>query len=95
MCDSQYLADYYRKADVVLATRVCDDSLALEAREFVACQVEERGVLVLSALAGSSEAMPEALLVNPYNIKETATEGLYRALTMPEDERRMRMTNLR
>jgi trehalose-6-phosphate synthase len=38
--------------------------------------------------------MPEALLVNPYDIDETA-EALHRALSMPREERAQRMGALR
>jgi trehalose-6-phosphate synthase len=51
-------------------------------------------VLVLSMMAGAAETMPEAVLVNPYNVEGTA-EALHRALTMPEPERRERLDALR
>ena len=39
-------------------------------------------------------AVPEALIVNPYHVEETA-DALHRALTMPAAEQRERMRNLR
>src|SRR4030095_16676815 len=63
-------------------------------KEYVACQVGDPGVLVLSRFAGASETMREALLVNPYNIDSTA-QALHRALVMDESERRSRMAALR
>jgi trehalose-6-phosphate synthase len=45
-------------------------------------------------MAGAAETMAEALLVNPYNIEDTA-EKLHRALTMEVNERASRMKALR
>ena len=66
----------------------------LVAKEYVASQVKDPGVLILSRLAGAAETMREALLVNPYNVDGTA-EALHRAITMEEPERRSRMEALR
>jgi len=51
-------------------------------------------VLVLSELAGAADELQEALLVNPFDLDAVA-DALNRALTMPEDERRARMSALR
>lgn len=66
----------------------------LVAKEFVACRVEEPGVLILSPFAGAGEMMQEALQVNPYEIGKLA-KVLHRALTMPREEREVRMNALR
>jgi trehalose 6-phosphate synthase/phosphatase len=87
------LTAIYRDADVALITPL-RDGMNLVAKEFVASQVEDPGVLVLSRLAGAAETMREVLLVNPYDVDETA-EAIHRALTMDEDERRSRMNALR
>jgi trehalose 6-phosphate synthase/phosphatase len=87
------LSALYRDADVALITPL-RDGMNLVAKEFVACQVEDPGVLVLSRLAGAADTMREALLVNPYDVDGTA-EAIHRALGMDEDERRSRMAALR
>jgi trehalose 6-phosphate synthase/phosphatase len=87
------LAGIYRDADVALVTPL-RDGMNLVAKEYVASQLDDPGVLVLSSLAGAAETMREALLVNPYNLDGTA-EAIHRALTMDEDERRSRMAALR
>jgi len=87
------LASLYRNADVALVTPV-RDGMNLVAKEFVASQIDEPGVLVLSRLAGAAETMREALLVNPANIDGVA-DSLHRALLMEEPERRSRMVALR
>ncbi|NRA00262.1 MAG: bifunctional alpha,alpha-trehalose-phosphate synthase (UDP-forming)/trehalose-phosphatase [Myxococcales bacterium] len=87
------LAALYRDAHVALITPI-RDGMNLVAKEFVACQVGDPGVLILSRLAGAADTMREALLVNPYDIEGSA-DALHRALTMEEEERRSRMTALR
>lgn len=91
--NQEHLVQLYRDADVGLVTPL-RDGMNLVAKEYVACQVDQPGVLVLSRFAGASETMGEALLVNPYNIDGTA-EALHRALTMDESERRSRLAALR
>jgi trehalose 6-phosphate synthase len=62
----------------------------LIAKEYVAAQdAADPGVLILSQFAGAAEEMSEALIVNPYNIEETA-EALRSALQMDVTERRAR-----
>jgi trehalose 6-phosphate synthase/phosphatase len=87
------LASIYRDADVALVTPL-RDGMNLVAKEYVASQVDDPGVLVLSSLAGAAETMREALLVNPYDLDRTA-ETIHRALTMGSTERRSRMAALR
>ncbi|GIW39641.1 MAG: bifunctional alpha,alpha-trehalose-phosphate synthase (UDP-forming)/trehalose-phosphatase [Candidatus Binatia bacterium] len=87
------LAGLYRDADVALVTPL-RDGMNLVAKEYVACQVADPGVLVLSRMTGAAETMHEALPVNPYNIDGTA-EAIHRALAMGEAERRERLAALR
>lgn len=88
------LAAYYREADVALVTPL-RDGMNLVAKEFVACQINSPpGVLIVSPFAGAGEMMHEALLSNPYEIGGAA-DVIHRALTMPEDERILRMSRLR
>jgi len=91
--DQKRLCAIYRDADVALVTPL-RDGMNLVAKEYVACQVADPGVLVLSKLAGSAQTMREALRVNPYDIDGTA-EAIHRALEMDEAERRSRIVALR
>jgi trehalose 6-phosphate synthase/phosphatase len=86
------LSALYRDARVALVTPL-RDGMNLVAKEFVASQTDDPGVLVLSRLAGAAETMLEALLVNPYNLDSVA-EALHTALTMPRDQRETRMRAL-
>ncbi len=87
------LVAMYRHADVALVTPL-RDGMNLVAKEYVIAQLDDRGVLVLSEMAGAASELPEALIVNPYDISAVA-EALHRALAMPDEERRARMSALR
>ncbi|XP_014255923.1 alpha,alpha-trehalose-phosphate synthase [UDP-forming] [Cimex lectularius] len=88
------LAGFYRDAAVAFITPL-RDGMNLVAKEYVACQVNSPpGVLIISPFAGAGESMNEAIICNPYELK-AASEALHRALTMPEDERILRMNYLR
>ncbi len=79
------LARFFREADVCLVTPL-RDGMNLIAKEFVASQGPDPGVLVLSKFCGASDTMQDALIVNPYDIEGTA-DVLHTALSMPERER--------
>jgi trehalose-6-phosphate synthase len=85
--------ELYRAADACLVTSL-HDGMNLVCKEFVAARDDERGVLILSRFAGAAREMPEALIVNPYHVEETA-DALHQALTMPQGEQRERMASLR
>ena len=84
----QELAVFFRQADVCLVTPL-RDGMNLVAKEFIAAQGPDPGVLVLSEFCGAASAMPEALIVNPHDTEETAAT-VFRGLTMPLKERRRR-----
>ncbi|MCT8971078.1 alpha,alpha-trehalose-phosphate synthase (UDP-forming) [Microbaculum marinisediminis] len=87
------LAGLYRACQVGLVTPL-RDGMNLVAKEYVAAQAEDDpGVLVLSRFAGAAEALDAALIVNPYDIDETA-EAIQRAVIMPLDERQDRWRQL-
>jgi trehalose 6-phosphate synthase/phosphatase len=65
----------------------------LVAKEYVACQKDADGVLVVSEFAGAAPEMGEAFLVNPYD-EERVAAVVERALKLPEEERRQRMARL-
>ena len=82
------LVAFYRQADVCVLTPL-RDGMNLVAKEFVASQGDDPGVVVLSRFAGVADSMDQAVLVNPYDIEGTA-ESIHRALLMPPRERRAR-----
>lgn len=85
------LCIFYRAADVGLITPL-RDGMNLVTQEFVAAN--ERGMLVLSELTGASYQLPEALQVNPYDLR-ALTGVLKEALEMSEDEKQARRTKLK
>ena len=83
------LAGLYRIARVGLVTPL-RDGMNIVAKEFVAAQnPEDPGVLVLSRFAGAAHELDTALIVNPYNLEETAS-AIQLAFEMPLRERRER-----
>ena len=67
----------------------------LVAKEYCASSLEENCVLILSESAGAASQLHSgALLVNPYDVEGTAS-AIHQALTMPLEERRVRMRKLR
>jgi trehalose 6-phosphate synthase len=85
--------ELYRAADFCLVNSL-HDGMNLVAKEFVAARDDEDGVLILSNFTGASRELVEALLVNPYDVSETA-DAIASALAMPRTERRQRMQLMR
>lgn len=84
---------YYRAADLCLVTSL-HDGMNLVAKEFLAARRDERGVLILSQFTGAARELRDALLVNPYDIDQTA-EAIRAALEMEPEERQMRVHRMR
>ncbi|HEX5369949.1 MAG TPA: trehalose-6-phosphate synthase [Dehalococcoidia bacterium] len=83
----------YSAADIMLVTPI-RDGMNLVAKEFIASRQHDDGVLVLSEFAGAADELTEALLVNPYDTEGMALT-IRRAIEMPPEEQRERMTGLR
>ncbi|CAA7410212.1 unnamed protein product [Spirodela intermedia] len=87
--DFHALCALYAVTDVALITSL-RDGMNLVSYEFVACQEQKKGVLILSEFAGAAQSLGAgALLVNPWNITEVANSIGY-ALNMSPDEREKR-----
>lgn len=91
--DADLLAAVYRAADICLVSSL-QDGMNLVAKEFVAAQVEERGVLLLSRFTGAAEEIEGAVLINPFNV-DGFVSAIRTALEMPAEERRRRMRRMR
>ena len=63
--------ELFRAADFCIVNSL-HDGMNLVAKEFVAARDDQDGVLILSTFAGASRELPEALLVNPFDVSETA-----------------------
>jgi trehalose 6-phosphate synthase len=84
---------YYRAAELCYVSSL-HDGMNLVAKEFVAARDDERGVLVLSQFTGAARELTEALIVNPYDLRQ-ASDALAAALRMPAEEQRERMRSMR
>ena len=91
--DADLLAAVYRAGDLCIVSSL-QDGMNLVAKEFVACQVDERGVLLLSRFTGSAEEIEGAYLINPFNV-DGFVSAIRAALDMTPDERRRRMRRMR
>jgi alpha,alpha-trehalose-phosphate synthase [UDP-forming] len=87
------IARYYRTADLCLVTSL-HDGMNLVAKEFVAARHDDQGVLILSRFTGAARELQDAVLVNPYDIDQTA-EAIRFSLEMEPEERIARMQRLR
>ena len=85
--------ELYRAADFCLVNSL-HDGMNLVAKEFVAARDDEDGVLILSTFAGASRELTEAVLINPFDVNETA-DAMETAMRMGRDERRNRMSLMR
>ena len=85
--------ELYRAADFCIVNSL-HDGMNLVAKEFVAARDDEDGVLILSTFAGAARELVEAILVNPFDVAETAA-AIRRALEMPREQRRQRMQLMR
>jgi len=87
------LAALYRMADVCVVSSL-QDGMNLVAKEYIASQVDESGVLILSELVGARDELHWALPINPYD-SEGFADVIDRGLALSPGERRDRMIQLR
>ncbi|MDF2192067.1 bifunctional alpha,alpha-trehalose-phosphate synthase (UDP-forming)/trehalose-phosphatase [Paraflavitalea sp. CAU 1676] len=83
------LCALYQAADIALITPL-RDGMNLVAKEYVASCSTQRGVLILSELAGAASELNEALLVNPTDVVDVSN-AIEKALHMPSHEQKNRM----
>ncbi len=78
------LSAFYRMAEVALVTPM-RDGMNLVCKEFIASKLDQKGVLILSEMAGSSKELSDAILINPNDIDQLVS-ALKKALSMPEKQ---------
>jgi trehalose 6-phosphate synthase/phosphatase len=79
------LCAMYALADIALVTPLID-GMNLVAKEYLVCQRENTGLLILSEFAGAAEELFGAFRVNPYDAGAVA-DTLSAALAMPTEAR--------
>lgn len=77
-------------ACIISSTR---DGFNVVSLEYIACQQDRRGVLLLSEFAGAAEVLDDCIKFNPWDMNEFS-EAIFRAVTMGEGERRLRFDRL-
>lgn len=89
----EHLSALYALSDIALVTPL-RDGMNLVAKEFVAAKEKtQRGVLILSEMAGAAIEMTDALIINPKDTDEIA-EAIYKAIRMPEAEQERRLRSM-
>jgi trehalose 6-phosphate synthase len=87
------ITPYYKSAHLCMVTSL-HDGMNLVAKEFIASRDQNDGVLILSRFAGASQELHGALIVNPYDIEQTA-EAIKQALEMPKEQQYQKMKQMR
>lgn len=88
----EYLSALYQVADVCFVAPI-RDGMNLVAKEYVASQGRNKGMLILSETAGAAEELQEALLVNTGQPK-TLVNALKKAVTMQPKELTSRISSM-
>lgn len=87
------LMSLYREGDIAMITPL-RDGMNLVAKEYVASKDQsKKGVLILSEMAGASNELTEALIVNPQDLRDLV-RMLEVAMTMNEKEQRWRLERM-
>ncbi|GJJ70356.1 trehalose 6-phosphate synthase/phosphatase [Entomortierella parvispora] len=80
------LVALYAVSDVCLISST-RDGMNLVSYEYICCQQENHGVMILSEFAGAAQSLNGSIIVNPWNTGELA-DAIHEAVTMPEDTRK-------
>jgi len=81
-----------RAGDIGLITSV-RDGMNTTSLEYVICQRETAGPLILSEFSGTAGSLKDAIHINPWDLSGVA-EQINNALTMPEEQRQNMEKNL-
>jgi len=91
--DFSELCALYSLADVALVTPLID-GMNLVAKEYLACQQQGHGALILSEFAGAAQELPNSLIVNPYNVHEVV-QALKKALRLSRTDKQKMITPMK
>lgn len=82
----------YSVSDVCLVSST-RDGMNLVSYEYIACQEDRHGVMILSEFAGAAQSLNGSIVVNPWNTEELAN-SIYDAVTMGDEQRQMNYQKL-
>ncbi|OMJ25162.1 Alpha,alpha-trehalose-phosphate synthase [UDP-forming] A [Smittium culicis] len=83
--DIYELTSLYTRSDACLITST-RDGMNLVSYEYVACQKDRHGVLLLSEFTGAAQSLNGSLIINPWNYDDIA-KSLHEALSMDESRK--------
>lgn len=86
------LVGFYKLADVAMVTPL-RDGMNLVAKEYIISRGDKPGALVLSKLAGASNELTEAIIINPFD-QDELIESIHTALSMSDAEKQERMKKM-
>jgi len=89
----EQIMPYYNNANFCMVTSL-HDGMNLVAKEFIAARKNNDGVLILSQFAGASQELHGALVINPYDIEQSA-DAIKAALEMPKEIQQQKMKQMR
>ncbi len=84
------LVALYNLSDVGLITPI-RDGMNLVAKEYIACQTDDPGMLILSEMAGAAAELTESMIISPYDIEETA-DTVHEALKLSGNDKSSRIS---
>ncbi len=84
------ISAFYRLADICLVTPM-RDGMNLVSKEYIASKLDQKGVLILSEMAGAAQELADAIQINPNNINQMV-DSIKEALELPEQEQITQMT---
>ncbi|KAI9461571.1 glycosyltransferase family 20 protein [Lactarius psammicola] len=79
------LCALYALSDVCLVTST-RDGMNLVSYEYVSCQQDRQGVMILSEFAGAAQSLNGSIVVNPWDSQQVA-DAIHEAVTMPAEAR--------
>ncbi|ODV97741.1 hypothetical protein PACTADRAFT_47599 [Pachysolen tannophilus NRRL Y-2460] len=80
------LISLYSVSDICLVSST-RDGMNLVSYEYIACQQERKGSLILSEFAGAAQSLNGAHVINPWNTEEMC-EAIAECLTLPEEKKK-------
>ncbi|KAG9038736.1 Trehalose-6-P synthase/phosphatase complex synthase subunit [Tulasnella sp. UAMH 9824] len=86
------LVALYAVSDVCLVTST-RDGMNLVSYEYIACQQERNGVMILSEFAGAAQSLNGSLVVNPWDSQAVA-DAIHDAVTMDPETRKANQQKL-
>jgi trehalose 6-phosphate synthase len=87
------IVPFYKSADLCMVTSL-HDGMNLVAKEYIVSRSQNDGVLILSRFAGASQELHGAMIINPYDIEQSA-DALKSALEMSHEQQYQKMKQMR